>query len=484
MISACTTSIPSSTSTGPGSTTTSTGATSGTPARSATVDWHACDDAPAPFECATVPVPLDRAHPNGQKIALALVKLPATNPSGAIGPLLVNPGGPGGSGVDLVEGNVWPPALTRNFDLIGFDPRGIGRSDPVQCDFDISKLYTPDPAPRTPEAVTQLESVSKAYVKSCASHNEALLPHMGTRDVADDMDDIRRALGAEKINYLGYSYGTSIGQVYADRYPTHIRAMVLDGVVRLGQDGIDAARIQGVAFDQVLEQFFRQCPSLADCPADPAATFRQVRERLRGAPIPTHDAGRDLTSGMFHVGVGQALYLRAFWPTLARGLNDAANGDGTVLLDLADQYLGRQPDGTYSNQTDGYFAVSCLDWDWPRDPQVFLDAGRAVAKSSPYLAEGIVTDYIRCAWWPTPPRPLTPPKAKGSPLIVVVSTTDDPATPYANGVDLAKLLPHGALITKVGSEHTAYGQGNACVDDAVNAYLISLRPPAHGLRCE
>lgn len=485
LITSCTTSVPirvgASATTDPAS---PTGSTTTGPGRAGKpMNWHDCATHPAPFRCATLAVPIDHDVADGPTLELALVQRPATDPSKSLGPLLVNPGGPGGSGIDFVVGNFWPRAVSDRFDVIGFDPRGVGASDPVDCGFDISRLYAPDPAPQTPTAVAELESVSAAYVDACAKANAELLPHMSTRDVAADMDDIRQALGVDKINYLGYSYGTSIGQVYADTFPTHIRAMVLDGVVKLGQPGIEAASDQGVAFDRVFGEFVAACGDLPGCPADPAATFRGVRTRLRAAAIPTDDATRPLTSGAFQLGVGQALYTTTMWSTLARGLSEAADGDGTTMQLLADQYLGREPDGSYANQTDAYFAVSCLDWDWPSDPQAFIDAGRKVAKTSPYLAEGIVTDYIRCATWPTPPRPLTPPKAKGSPLIVVVSTTGDPATPYANGVDLAKMLPKGTLITKVGEEHTAYGRGDACVDDAVTAYLVSLRPPKPGLRC-
>lgn len=482
ILGACSASVPSSRA-GTDATTTTAGGPETTVAAVSGIDWASCDDAPDPFECATVPVPVDHDDPDGATLDLALVRLPAADRSKVIGPLFVNPGGPGGSGIDFVEGNLWPRELTDNFDIIGFDPRGVGASDPVDCRFDIGALYAPDPAPPDPAAVTALEDVSRRYVASCEEHAAALLPHMGTRDVAADIDLVRRAMGVDEIDYLGYSYGTSIGQVYLDTYPDHVRAMVLDGVVRLGEPGIDAARSQGIAFDDVLGRFFGACPSLGTCPDDPAATFRQVRAQLRKGPIPTQDPSRDLTSGAFHLGVGQALYVTAFWPTLGRGLTDAARGDGSTMLDLSDQYLGRNADGTYDNQTDAYFAVSCLDWDWPDNPGAFIQAGRDVAKTSPYLAEGIITDYIRCAWWPTPPRPLTPPTAKGSPLVVVVSTTGDPATPYENGVDLADALPDARLITKVGDDHVAYGRGNRCVDDAVAAYLISLRPPQEGLRC-
>ncbi|MBS1846841.1 MAG: alpha/beta fold hydrolase [Actinobacteria bacterium] len=480
--SACTRSTPSTASTSTGGTGTSAPSTSRRVPK-ASIAWHDCDNSPPTFHCATIQVPLDHAKPDGPKISLALVKRSATGSSGTAEPLLVNPGGPGGSGIDFVEHNLWSRALSDHFDIIGFDPRGVGESSPINCGFDVGKLYSPDPAPRTPQGVAALEDVSKAYVASCAEHAASMLPHMGTRDVADDMDDIRVALGVDKINYLGYSYGTAIGQVYADRHPTHIRAMVLDGVVRLGQSGLDAARDQGTAFDKVLTQFFAQCKNLVGCPDDPRAAFLQVQDRLRDGTIPSTGMDRPLTSGAFQLGVGQALYSPRLWDPLAFGLANAAQGNGGTILMLSDEYLGRQGDGTYSNQTDVYFAVSCLDWDWPKDPQAVLDAAAAVAKTSPYLAEGIVTDYIRCAYWPVAPDPLTPPKAKGSPLIVVVSTTDDPATPYSNGVDLAKQLPRAALITKVGSQHTAYGSGNACVDNAVEAYLVSLRPPVAGLRC-
>lgn len=464
-----------------GTSTTSHDSTATTPVAKK-ITWRDCGSGQ---ECGTLRVPVDHTKPDGEQLQLALVRLPATDPSSRIGPLLVNPGGPGGSGIHLAENMLWSRRITRQFDIIGFDPRGVGESTPLACNDTLEQMYSLDPAPRTPAAIAELEKVSKTYVDGCAAKYRALMAHMGTRDVAADMDDIRVGLGVDKISYLGYSYGTSIGQVYADLFPTRIRAMVLDGVVRLGQPGLEAARDQGVAFDNDFKDFFARCKKDDPCPfgADPAKSFLAIREKVRAKALPTSDGDRKLTIGEFHLGVGQALYAEFLWPRLERGLVDAAEGDGSAILDLADQYLGRKLDGTYENLSEVYFAMSCLDWSWPDDPQAFLDAGRAVAKTSPYLAEGIITDYIRCAYWPTPPQPLTPPQAKGSPLIVVVSTTKDPATPYANGVDLAQLLPDAALITKVGSTHTAYGHGDSCIDDAVESYLVSLNRPAANLRC-
>lgn len=431
-------------------------------------------------------MPVDYAHPNGDTLDLALVKHPATSASDRIGPLLVNPGGPGGSGIDLAVNNLWPSEISKHFDIIGFDPRGVGKSSPLECHDNLEAMYSVNPAPRTPKAVATLESVSKTFVQGCDAKYGDLLAHLGTRDVARDMDQIRKGLGEDKISYLGYSYGTSIGQVYADLFPTKVRAMVLDGVVKLGQPGLEASADQGIAFDKALDNFFENCKAQASCPLgkDPAKVYDRIAAKLLVKPLPTDDGSRTLPIGLFHLGVGQALYAEFLWPQLASALHQADQGNGTGILALADQYLGRQPDGTYDNGIEIYFAVSCLDWSWPSQPDAYLAAGRAAAVKGPRLAEGIVTDYIRCAYWPTPPQPLTPPKAKGSPLIVVVSTTADPATPYVNGVDLAKQLPDAALITKVGTTHTAYNQGSSCVDDPVNAYLISLQRPEKGLRCK
>ncbi len=181
--------------------------------------------------------------------------------------------------------------------------------------------------------------------------------------------------------------------------------------------------------------------------------------------------------------MGEALYSQAEWTALATALEQADQGNGSGLVRLADAYLQRNPDGSYPNGFEIYFAVSCLDWSWPHDPATVLAAGRAAAKAAPHLGEGTVTDYVRCAYWPTPSQPLTPPKAIGSPPIVVVSTTNDPATPYVDGVALARRLPQGVLITHRGNGHTIYAQGDACVDDAVNTYLITLKPPPNGLVC-
>lgn len=446
-----------------------TGAGSGTRPK---LKWRSCD---AHFQCATLTVPVDYDQPDGATLQLALVRHRATNPDKRIGSLVVNPGGPGGSGIDLAESLWLGEDIDARFDLVGFDPRGVGRSTPIECHDNLQELYAADPAPATPAATAHLLAVSKTFVNTCAERYRDLLPHLGTRDVARDLDRIRAALGDEKLTYLGYSYGTSIGQVYADLFPTKVRAVVLDGVVRLGESGLDAATSQAFAFEQALDAFLLDCTKSSSCPLgdNPGATIDRVIARARRKPIPAPGADRPLGPGELQLGVGQALYSKQLWPVLRQALVSADKGDGSGLVALADQYLQRNSDGSYPNGFEVYFAVSCLDWDWPRDPERIFNQGRLVAERAPRLGEGIVTDYVRCAMWPTPPQPLTAPKAVGSPTILVVSTTGDPATPYANGVDLAHALPHGALITYRGEGHTIYGQGNRCVDDKVNTYLMT-----------
>ncbi|HEY7939910.1 MAG TPA: alpha/beta fold hydrolase, partial [Acidimicrobiales bacterium] len=195
-----------------GGTTPGTSGSSPTTSGTKSISWTSCDSS---FECATVQVPVDYAHPDGPKLSIALVKVPASDPSKRIGSLLVNPGGPGGSGIDLAEGNPWPSDIHERFDVVGFDPRGVGRSSPLDCHRTLAEMYHSDPTPRTAPETSHLLQESRTFVRNCATAYRALLPHLGTRDVARDLDQIRVALGESKLNYLGYSYGTSIGQVYA-----------------------------------------------------------------------------------------------------------------------------------------------------------------------------------------------------------------------------------------------------------------------------
>lgn len=450
-------------------------------ANRSTLQWKKCDQQ---FQCATLPVPVDSARPDGEKITLAIARRPAGKPSERIGSIMVNPGGPGASAIELIEQVPFPKQLMERFDIVGFDPRGVGRSDPLECHSKLQQMYDTDPTIDMPAEQVRYLAVSRSYVDECRTKYANLLPHMGTRDVARDMDRVRQALGDDKLTYVGYSYGTSIGQQYADLFPTKIRAMVLDGVVDPSLTGLAGADLQAKGFESALQSYVTDCRA-THCAlgADPGATVDQVIASAEIEPIPSAKADRPATPGVVELGISQALYAKQLWPELTDALQKAAGGDGSGLVDLADQYLRREANGDYPNGSEVYFAVACLDSDWPRDPLAIFAAAKATGRKYPRLGEGLVNDYVRCALWPTPPQPLSGVTAPGSPPIVVISTTGDPATPYESGVAVAKRLSRGILVTNVGEGHTIFAQGKQCIDTAVTAYLADLVVPTAGLRC-
>lgn len=453
----------------------------GSTAAAGTLDWKSCD---GNFTCADLTVPLDYDQPDGKTLSLALVKRPATDPSSKVGSLLVNPGGPGGSGIDFAEQVNLPADVLKHFDIIGFDPRGVGRSAPLDCHSHLQEMYDADPTMEDAADKTRYLKVSREYVDECASKEKAVLPHLGTLNVARDMDRIRAAVGDKKLNYLGYSYGTSIGQMYAQLFPTKIRVMVLDGVVDTEQTGLQGADDQARGFDLALSAYLGDCAvSSCELGKDPRASLAALVAKAERAPIPATGADRPATPGVVQLAIGDALYSKSAWPVLTSAIAQGLKGDGTGLVQLADNYLQRQPDGSYGNGFDIYFAVSCLDNTWPRQPAKVFANAKATGKKYPLIGEGLVNDYVRCALWPTKPQPLPKLTAVGSPPIVVISTTRDPATPYENGVTVAKRLPQGVLITNVGDGHTVYSQGKPCVDDAVDRYLVDGTPPKNGLTC-
>jgi pimeloyl-ACP methyl ester carboxylesterase len=440
------------------------------------IAWHSCGSR----ECGTLRVPLDYSKPNGRSIELGLVKIPARKKSSYKGPLLVNPGGPGASGIELAESLPWSSAIRDHFDVIGFDPRGVGESTKITCGIPVEQLYHVDYVPDSQAELQQLLNVSNRYVDDCDAKYASVLPHLGTRDVARDMDSIRRGLGVDKIDYLGFSYGTSIGQAYVGMFPTHVRAMVLDGIVDLNQSGIQSAQGQGIAFEKLLDGFEAWCTARSGCAAgpDPKALVQRVYDKTQRGTIPAPEADRPFGPGEFQLGVIAPLYQgQAGYASLASALAAADHGDGSRMVDLADSYLS-------AGGTEIYFAVSCLDQSWPRDPNAIVAGGKAISAQAPLLGEATVTDYIRCALWPTPPQPLHTPTTSQAPPIVVISTTDDPATPYENGVRLARALPHAMLLSHTGSAHTIYGQGDSCVDDIVESYLVDLTPLPANAHCD
>jgi pimeloyl-ACP methyl ester carboxylesterase len=437
-----------------------------------TLDWQECGDA----ECATLDVPVDYDRPDGDTLSLSVARVPASGDD-RIGALFVNPGGPGGTATDFAAGLAFslPDDVTDHFDIVGVDPRGLGASD-IDCGGDFAELYGVDYSIDSPEDETTLLDVSSAYVDGCEAAAGDLLPHLGTENVARDIDAVRAAMGDEQLNYLGFSYGTAIGQMLAELFPDRVRAMVIDGVLELGPSGTDLAVAQAQGFESGFAAFADDCdadPSCAIAP-DAAAALAELNARVEEAPISA--TPRDLGPGELWLGVSGALYDESGWPDLANAIADGLEGDGSNMVSLADEYLG-------FGDFDIYFAVNCLDVEWPETPEKLLASGAAAAEAAPRFGEPTVNDYVRCAMWPVEEEPLPAVTAPGAPPIVVVSTTNDPVTPYEAGVRTAERLETGVLLTHEGEGHGVVGTGVACVDDAVARYLVDLEPPEDGTTC-
>lgn len=449
--------------------------------------WKGCGGG---FQCATLQVPLDYSKPDGRQISLALIRRPASDQSRRVGSLLTNPGGPGASGVDFVR--AWAGQLssevTDRFDVVGFDPRGIGQSAPIVCHDNLQEYVAADPTPDSQQEWDRLVAVTRTFADSCAQKYGDILPYLGTKNVARDLDRIRAAVGDDRLTYLGYSYGTVIGQVYADMFPKNVRAMVLDGAVDLSLSTDDRTLTQAMGFEHALDDYLADCAK-ESCDlakrGDPAKEVDAVMAKAEAAPIPAKGADRPAGPGETLLGIITPLYSHDSWPTLTRALTAALDGNGALLVRLTDSYLGREPDGSYPNEQEANVAVNCLDQppsQLPTTYQAYPAAARAFAEKAPHFGAAFANG-LACAFWAARPDPLSVPKAAGAPPIVVVDTTGDPATPYAWGVAVSKQLSSAVLLTYYGEGHTAYGGGDGCVDDAVNGYLVDLKAPATGMQC-
>lgn len=435
------------------------------------LDWSSCGD---DLQCATVAVPLDHDDPAGATIDLFVSRLPAKGDR--IGALFFNFGGPGAGAADLIDVFGIPAAIRARFDIVGMDPRGVGRSTPLDCGIDPATLYTADPTIEDEIDVATLLDISDRYVDDCQRDRGDLLPHVGTRNVARDLDLLRAAMGDEQLSYVGYSYGTSIGQAYAELFPDRVRTMILDGVVDTAPPGIDAATAQARGFEAALARWGAGCDPRTSCTFDdPIAAVDQMLA-LAEDGVNSSSGRRALGPGEASIGLDYPLYDERLWPRLDQAVAAAIDGDGGPMVDLADDYT-RLVDFSI------YFAVSCLDSAWPRDPDEFLTRAKQAGAVAPRFGESIVNDYIRCALWPADPDPLGAITAPGTAPIMVVSTTGDPATPYENGVTVARRLERGALVTHDGDGHTIVFQGSGCIDALAIDYLIDRTVPAADTVC-
>ncbi len=472
-----------------------------TPVAAATLTWGSCarllkhpDDVPT-AQCTTVSVPVDYNNPGAGQAQLAVIRIPATGPR--IGALLVNPGGPGASAIDLVAAmgpELAGSEVSRRFDLVGFDPRGVGHSTPLlRCQTDAEfDAYRRDPmVDYSQPGVAHIEQVYRQVAQRCLDRNgSAFLENVGTAAVAHDMDVVRQALGDEQINYLGFSYGTELGTAYVERFGDHVRAMVLDGAIDPSVGPIEENINQQAGFQTAFNDYASDCARSSDCPlgTDPnqwGNRYHQLVDPLVSAPAHTSDP-RGLSYADATTGTINALYTPQLWKFLTSGLLGLQRGtDPGDLLMLADEYYGRDDNGHYDGSQDAFNAVRCVDAPEPTDPGAWVDADRRIRQVAPFLSYGQFTGYAPrdlCALWPVPATSAPAPAAPVAPgKVVVVSTTHDPATPYQAGVNLAQQLG-AALITYEGTQHTVVFNGDECVDGAVVRYLVDGISPGN-LRC-
>ncbi|RAJ42319.1 alpha/beta hydrolase family protein [Kitasatospora sp. SolWspMP-SS2h] len=456
------------------------------------LSWKPCDSG---FECTTFKVPLDYAHPgDGHDVELSAVRKPAGGTGHRIGSLLLNPGGPGGSAVDYTErvAGRYDAGVRSSFDLVGFDPRGVGRSAPITCltgprmDAYTATDLTPDDQGETDALV----AADKEFAAGCRAQAGDLLGHVSTVEAARDMDVLRALVGDRKLNYVGKSYGTFLGATYAGLFPSKVGKVVLDGAMDPSLDAATGNLTQAGGFETAWTAFAEDCAKHDDCPVGHSAEeagrkLDALFAQLDAKPLPT-EQNRPLTEAQALTGVAEAMYAESLWSYLREALTTALAGDGSALLKLADSYYGRGDDGGYENLMYANMAVNCLDLPAPfADPAAVTAALPAFQRAAPHFGRDMAWMALGCGYWPD--RATGAPhtvRAAGSDPIVVVGTTRDPATPYAWAQSLAGQLEAGRLLTYEGDGHTAYQRQNACVDDAVNGYLLGGEAPADGKVCK
>ncbi|MCS0601037.1 alpha/beta hydrolase [Streptomyces sp. LP11] len=460
--------------------------------------WRDCG-APG-FQCATVKAPLDYDHPGAGDVRLAVSRKKATGKAKPLGSLLVNPGGPGGSAVGYLQqyaGIGYPADVRARYDMVAVDPRGVARSEPVEC-LDGRRMDAFTQTDTTPDDQRErdaLVTADKDFAESCGTHSARLLRHVSTVEAARDMDIVRAALGDRKLNYVGASYGTFLGATYAGLFPERVGRVVLDGAM---DPTLDARRLnldQTAGFETAFQAFAKDCVRRSDCPLGGRATtpaqvgahLKAFFRKLDAHPVPAHDAdGRELGESLATTGVIAAMYDEGTWPQLREALASAMDkNDGAGLLALADSYYERDAKGRYSNLMMANAAVNCLDSPPAfSGPDEVREALPSFEKASPVFGTGLAWASLSCTYWPV--RATGEPhriEARGAAPIVVVGTTRDPATPYRWAQSLAGQLSSGRLLTYAGDGHTAYGRGSTCVDSAINTYLLHGTPPPAGKRC-
>lgn len=454
-----------------------------------TVTWTTCEK---DFQCAKVEVPLNYADPGQGRIELAVTRLPATGKR--VGSMLINPGGPGGSGVDMLvnSGKSYFSAKLRSvYDVVGFDPRGVQRSAPIKCmdDAQMDAARQENYDIKTAAGLAQAEADAKQMAELCTTNSGPDLQYVDTDSSAKDMDILRAIVGDSKLNYMGFSYGTKLGAVYAGLFPAKVGKFSLDGALdpSLTIDQVSAGQAQG--FDTALRAWAANCLGTKDCPVSGSvdhalSQIRELADVYEETPQNTPD-GRVVTGTEFINAVAFTMYSTSLWDPLSGALKQAFAGDASGMLALADYSNDRDSDGKYTTNTAAAFtAINCLDYQMNSDATTMRTEAESLEKTSAIFGPLLGYSAISCKSWPYPPVGKSETvHAPGAAPILVIGTTRDPATPYAWAQMLAKNLASGVLVSWDGDGHTAYGHANECLTSAVDDYFVDGKVPAAGTKC-
>ncbi len=454
------------------------------------VTWSKCGGT---FQCASFTVPLDYSTPDSKPITIEMLKAPATDPNQRRGTIVVNPGGPGGSGIDFARyaAGFVSNEIVRQYDIVGFDPRGVGKSTPIECldgpqtDTLVATLGTPE----TPEQEQQAVASAASVGVGCEANAPDLTPNIGTVPAARDMDVLRELLDEPALNYLGLSYGSFLGLTYADLFTDKVGQFVLDGVINPDLTNDELARGQADGFQVALSSFIADCPSHQNCPLpdDPTAATTKINDWLAavGKDAIKGSGGRELTRPIATNGIIGSLYEPQYgWGELRSALRAGFKGNGAPLMNIVNSFTGRQADGTYSdNSLDALYAVNCLDRTDRADPARTVELGAQWASTSPTFGRELAWSNLPCYDYPAPPtnepHVIT---AEGAPPILLVGTTRDPATPYGWAKEVNDQLASSVLITFDGDGHTGYGR-NRCVTKAVDQAFLTGQLPSADTTC-
>ena len=486
---------------------TTAAATAGALPSAVQLTWAACGltaaGTAAGVQCATADLPMDYDDPSGEQVHIAVGRVPATDPAHRIGSLFFNFGGPGGVAVQYLQsqGAGMFAALNKRFDLVAFDPRGVGQSTPaIDCraNPETQGIYSvPVPTPLDID-VNAYVAKAQSYVDSCLAKNGDILEHVSTANVARDMDRLRAAVGDQKLSYLGFSYGTFLGSTYAALFPGRFRALVLDGPVDADEyinDPMQDIANQTAGFERALSRFLEACAAdQGACSGfggkEPSAAYDHLAAAAEVTPIPAVGNAADprpVTGDDIRTATISLLYAKRLWGTLAAALAAAAKGDGSAIRGTVDAYYGRLPDGTFDPVLDRYFTIGAAEQPYPRgDLQAYLDRGAQSWASFPHFWSNSGYAEISYGLWPAHDQdayrgPFTLPASSPTPL--VVATTYDPATPYHGAQRLVHDLGNARLLTMDGDGHTAYGGNSGCVNTAVESYLFAVTLPPAGTVC-